>query len=620
MTCKKQMTAGPSNAPLPREGAAFVGLLAVLTLWQGGYYAASACVVGLVAAGCATVSLVAFTRLRAVRGVGIAIPLLIAGVGACALASSALHGLTITGIAESASWFAVAAVAFLYVLLPDAARAKTMSIVVWFGVGICALGLLLMSMPDDIEGVVNAGRLQFPFQYANTAGIFFASCALLALGSEQVRLRRAAAFPLGALLFTQSAGACGLFVCALGVLCVCWMRANALDRVVEAVVPLACMAAAFALCLAIGMNWALVASLGAFAAASAMLRKLGGSIGAKRAAFLACVLLGACVLACAGAFLQTGRAVQAGHTFVERLVQIKDATTVIASNPVFGIGPDAWRFLYPYVQSAQYTATSVHSGYVQIALDAGLVGAALFITVIVVGVRRSVSCKNVPVSCAIILIAVHGALDIDFQFSALLVFFAMLLAGCSAPFAHKQRDVETRSQASRVAVPLTFLTAAFVASAFGLWAAGAKNECLTGARAGDAGAIRRVLEENPFAGCDNAVQEYLGQALWCAGAWSELASTFGKDSISSAQQALYAAEALYALGNDAEAENVLLVELEREPGNIDLFEQARFLLASHDASKEAQKRYRSAAIRANALSSGELASLMGNQEHVPETI
>ena len=49
-----------------------------------------------------------------------------------------------------------------------------------------------------------------------------------------------------------------------------------------------------------------------------------------------------------------------------------DAAAVVAANPALGIGPDVWRFLYPYVQSAQYTATSVHCGYLQIALDAGV--------------------------------------------------------------------------------------------------------------------------------------------------------------------------------------------------------------------------------------------------------
>ena len=168
MARKNQVTDSPSNVPLPWEGAAFVGLLGVLVLWQGGYYAAASCVVGLLAAGCAAFSAIVSARARGRRDGSIAIPLLIAGVGACSLASSAVHGLTLTGVAESAPWFAVAALTFLHAVLPDAARARTMRAVVWLGVAIAVLGLALMSMPGGVEGAVNAGRLQFPFQYANT--------------------------------------------------------------------------------------------------------------------------------------------------------------------------------------------------------------------------------------------------------------------------------------------------------------------------------------------------------------------------------------------------------------------------------------------------------------------
>ena len=159
MARKNQVTDSPSNVPLPWEGAAFVGLLGVLVLWQGGYYAAASCVVGLLAAGCAAFSAIVSARARGRRDGSIAIPLLIAGVGACSLASSAVHGLTLTGVAESAPWFAVAALTFLHAVLPDAARARTMRAVVWLGVAIAVLGLALMSMPGGVEGAVNAGRL-----------------------------------------------------------------------------------------------------------------------------------------------------------------------------------------------------------------------------------------------------------------------------------------------------------------------------------------------------------------------------------------------------------------------------------------------------------------------------
>ena len=631
MARKNYATDSPSSTPLPWEGAALVGLLAVLVLWQGGYYAASACIVGMLAAGCAAVSAVISARARCGREGNVVIPLLFAGVGACSLASSVVHGLTLTGLAESAPWFAVAALAFLHASLPDTARATTMRAVVWLGIACAVLGLALMSMPGAVEGAVNAGRMQFPFQYANTSGIFYAACAVLALGSNNGRLQRAAVFPLAALLFTQSAGACGLFACAFAVLCVRWWRAAAFARVAEATLLVACVACAFAFCFVVGTGWALVAAATSFAAGSLALGRLGRVRSAKRAAVVACVLLAVCVFACAGLLVQMGRVAQAGQTFVERLIQMGDAAAVAVANPVFGIGPDAWRFLYPYVQSAQYTATSVHCGYLQIALDVGWIGVALFVFAVVAGTRGAISCRNVPIACAILMIAVHGAIDIDFQFSALLAFLAMLLTGCAKPAVARYRGLafnglrgaresQGRGRTWRATFVATFLTTVLMASVCGLWVTSVKDECVSAAKLGDANAIRQVIEQNPLAEHDDSVRSHYGEALWRTDSWSELAHVFGEDSISSADQALFAAEAFYALGDDAHAEDVLLTELERELGNVDLFARARFQLATHDASEEAQERYRLAAVQANVLSSTGLAPLMGNQEHLPETL
>lgn len=636
MARKNRVTGSPANARPLWRGAAFVGLFAALALWQGGYYAASTCIVGMLAAGCCLLSIIAAARVRSKGrnggGVCISTPLLFAGVGACSLVSSVVQRVSLTGLAESASWFSVASLAFLYASMSDGERAKTMRAVTWVGVACAALGLVLISGSDAVAGAVNAGRLQFPFQYANAAGAWYAACAVLALGSESARLRGAAVFPLAALAFTQSAGAGMLLACAFAVLCVRWWRAGAFARVTEAMLLAAGASGAFALCSVVGLNGAFACTVVACVICFPAMGKLEKAKNPKRAAIIACALLAASALVCLGALAQSGRVAQAGRTFVERLVQMVDATGVLAANPLFGIGPDAWRFLYPYVQSAQYTATSVHCGYAQIALDAGLAGLALFVVSVVLGIKRSTASADVPVACATLIIALHGAIDIDFQFSALLGFLAMLLIGRHAPKVptEARETVSARLRgrcglrgcsAARIrVVAASVLAAAMVANGVGSWAASVKDGCASAAKAGDANAIRRVLEDNPLAAHDDSVRSYYGEALWRACTWSELAHAFDEDSISSADQALYVAEALYALGGDAEAESLLLSELEREPGNVDLFARARFLLATHDASEEAQERYRSAAIHANALASEGLASLIGNQEQLPQTL
>ena len=91
---------------------------------------------------------------------------------------------------------------------------------------------------------------------------------------------------------------------------------------------------------------------------------------------------------------------------------------------------------------------------------------------------------------------------------------------------------------------MLLLTAAFAANALGLWAAGAKDACVSAAEAADADAIRQAMERNPLAARDDSVRSCYGEALWRAGAWDELAQFFDGGSIMSSDQALCAAEAL----------------------------------------------------------------------------
>lgn len=604
----------PTNGRLPWQGAAFVGLFVLLTLWQGGYYAASACVLGLLALACVAASLIASVRAKGKIGSHeCVIPLLFVGVGVCGLVGSAVQGLTLTGFAESAPWCAVAAFAFLFAQVPGEGRARVMRAAVWFGVASALVGLLFLSGLGALEGTVNAERLQFPFQYANAAGVWYAVSAVLALGSESARLRKGALFLLAALLFTQSAGACLLFAGAFVVLCVHWWRMGAYHRVTQAALLMACAAGVFALCYVLGMSWSFVGAAVAFAGSSFAMQKLGRAKNARKSAVTVCAVLAIGVLACVGVVVQTGRFAQAGRTFVERLVQMKDAFGLVVAHPVFGIGPDGWRFAYPYVQSAQYTATSVHCSYLQIALDTGVVGLLLFVAAVVIGVKRAVVHRDIPVVCALLIVVLHGAIDLDFQFSALLVLLALLLMG-------RQESTSAVSSRWLKSASVVSFVLIFVVSLSGLWAATVRDECASAAKAGDAGVVRHHLEANPLATHDEAVRTQYAEALWRASEWEELAESFSVDSISSADQALYAAEAQYALGNNADAENIVLSELEREPGNVDLFKSARLLLVAHDASEEAQRRYRAAAAHANELASTGLAALIGNQEHLPETI
>lgn len=96
----------------------------------------------------------------------------------------------------------------------------------WAGVASGALGVLMASGAAPFPGCMLAGRLQFTFQYANVAGMWFSACALFAVASRDGRLRWLAFLPIAGLGLTLSMGSIAVFAAALLLFVVRRMRAG----------------------------------------------------------------------------------------------------------------------------------------------------------------------------------------------------------------------------------------------------------------------------------------------------------------------------------------------------------------------------------------------------------
>ncbi len=70
------------------------------------------------------------------------------------------------------------------------------------------------------------------------------------------------------------------------------------------------------------------------------------------------------------------------------------------------------------------------------------------------------------------------------------------------------------------------------------------------------------------------------------------------------------AVAYYEEGQKEKAQDILIAEVEQQPGNFRLFEYVRFLLYQMDADAETWARYTAAAERANEMATEDLAALM----------
>lgn len=112
-----------------------------------------------------------------------------------------------------------------------------------------------------------------------------------------------------------------------------------------------------------------------------------------------------------------------GHyeTAASRWMFYKDAWRMFADRPWFGFGGDSWRALMHVYQSEPYVGNEVHSGYLAMLLDVGIVGLGLLLLLLLTGIRRMWRSDRAALAPASVLL-VHAAIDFDWSYA-----FAWLL-------------------------------------------------------------------------------------------------------------------------------------------------------------------------------------------------
>lgn len=264
-------------------------------------------------------------------------------------------------------------------------------------------------------GAMLSGRLFGLFQYANASGIYWAVCCLLFVK------RQARTLPLMELsmLLTQSVGAIALYAVVLF-----WLLLQKDNReiLMRRALSLPLSAAG-----AIGMILLQRAGLGAVGLlVVAFVFYCGKHLMrvpiSKRIASHG-TLVFASLLPIGGVLLLLLRGFRPLMTFAERLIQLSDAFALLAKYPL-GIGPGAWQFHVLEYQSAGYAAATMHSFLGQLAVDTGMPGLALLLIALVLFLK-TVHWKNEQ-DLAMLMLLMHGALDITFSFAALAVLLPLL--------------------------------------------------------------------------------------------------------------------------------------------------------------------------------------------------
>ena len=577
-------------------------LVGALVLFQGGYYAGATCVIALVS----LVVLAVFAIMRKNAGLvpagesarsggsggsgrsgGLPLPLplplaplLIALIGMLHLASALVHGATATMLLECATWFAVAGMSLWCVRGSASSRTRMLDDLAAVGAVLAVSGILMFVGLLPFEGTVNAGRLMFTFQYANTAGLFFGVVAILCLCSSRKRYRLMALLPVIALGMTQSAGALAMFLVAL---------------------------------IAVGVRYAVVEK-------------------PDRRLVLGAAVAGVAVFAAAIVLLQA-RLAQAAQTFVERIVQMLDALAVLGGNLVLGIGPDSWQFTYPTVQTAQYRAADVHCSYLQVALDGGVLAALVLVALIVVGVWVLVRMRDFRGVVCVLMIAAHAAFDFDFQFASIVVLLAMLVsvpdgalggatggapAGASNGANGEKAAPVGRAVSSRARAAACWAVAAcaLAGCVVGVYLDTRMGEVQTACARGQADEAAALLESVPLLADDLSLRVQVVGALLAAGDYDAVLVEAQGYERTLGSIGLYRAISLSELGRSGEALDAFEQLLEDFPYDVDLYEAVRAYGEERTLGDEFAQMYNVRAAHANELAASGHAAWLGNQEQV----
>lgn len=293
-------------------------------------------------------------------------------------------------------------------------KQKTAEAVIIFTVIIAAAALLSLAGILPVSGGVSANRLQFTFQYANAAGIYFAAAALMAQGIENKKLRQFILLMETALFLTQSIGAVASYFAGL-VLAIFIASKKGRIRAAEDNLCRTGISAGFAMAFYFTVfklqNTALsVLITGLIILFCLYFNKIKDVFLKYKINFI--FAIGFIAIAVYLVFSQ--RIYQGSQTLLERFIQIYDGVAALMAHPVLGVGPGNWQYLLEPWKTAQYNAQVIHSSFIQIAVNAGL-PALLVLAALVVYKLKNIK-TNGYLRAAAIIILLHSLLDISLEF------------------------------------------------------------------------------------------------------------------------------------------------------------------------------------------------------------
>lgn len=576
------MTKHMLEASVNMWSVAPAALLAMLLTLQGGYYPA--------AMGIASIALAALNCARAIRDRPRKphAPLIASAAFAICLLAWCVALPFLDGIASYETLSAISrpalaiATAAYWLQLSQDEKHSAIKLVAYEGALFSIVALLMFAGVLPYPGAVVDGRLQFTFQYANTAGVYFAVMSCLIWSQARTRAAKAlVAAPSICTALTQSMGT-------------------------------------FAATALVAGAWA-VKKL-----KLARLKRDNATQTKATAGKIVIAALGAVALAAPAVFIGVPERLDSAlQTGMERIIQTIDGTRALASAPLIGIGPQQWRVVHPLVQSAQYTANVIHNGYLGFSLSYGLIGtalAALCMLMLWKGTTKAAEDRIPGAHPAAALLLIHVLVDFDLAFGSIIMLLVLAMLSnrelpSTARTANSAPDQRARA---RFLLPAALVVALLACGASALAFDVHENQILTDIQALGPHAASQQIAADPLARRDQTVRTRLYQSCVTSDECEAALELNDKVPLAVAAPGMTAlARCLYTAQRPEEAELLLLNALQDRPYDIAAYTQAADLFARYDASEEAEQRYE--ALRG--LSMSHLAtwpaSLLSNQQEPP---
>lgn len=576
------MTKHMLEASVNMWSVAPAALLAMLLALQGGYYPA--------AMGIASIALAALSCARAIRDRARKphAPLIASAAFAiCLLAWCAarpfLDGIagyeTLAAMARPALAIATAA---YWLQLSQAEKHSAIQLIAYEGVLFSVVALLMFARVLPYPGAVVDGRLQFTFQYANTAGTYFAVIACLAWTQGHAHTTKALILPpLVCTLLTQSMGT-------------------------------------FAVIAILGCAWALKRLK------LTRMKRENASQTKTTTSMIAIAVLGVVALVVFTAYIgASDRLNSALQTGIERIIQTMDGTRALASAPLIGIGPQQWRVMHPLVQSAQYTANVIHNSYLGFALSYGLIGtalAALCILALWNGTARTEEYQIPGTHAAAALLLLHALVDFDLAFGSIIMLLVLALLSNRelASTARTASSTPDQRARARFLLPAALVIILLACGASALAFDVRENQILTDIQALGPHTASQQVAADPFARRDQTVRTRLYQCCTTPEQCEAALELQRSAPITVSTPGLMAfARCLYIVDRAEDAELMLLNALQAQPYNVAAYTQAADLFERYDADEQTRQRYETLRARSMDHLAAWPSCLLGNQQELP---